>query len=170
MPVTHVRSTHTFEAVHTRDDDWEDVVRGWMADAEAPEEAIEGYMRQLRDGVKEAGLAAPWLMNAGDRGLSIISPLEFVKFFEDVAPTDVLGEVYGEMKRADEKGFDAKHDDSHNTAHFVKAVHFYLDPLAAEGNTLPDATKRAEFIKVAGIAISAVEKIDRAQDVGTFAV
>lgn len=164
-----IRPTDTFRAVHTSDSDWEDVLRGWLVAEGAPTEEVEGYMGKFREGVKAAGIARPWLINT-PRGIAIVAPQDFVSQFEDVAATDVLGEVFSEQKRAIEKGFDATHDDKHTTADFVSILRHYADPLATPGNTLPDAVKRHEFIKVAQVAISAVHKIDRANDVRTFAV
>lgn len=169
MPAITVRPTATSQAVFTGDDDWEDVVRGWMSAEGAPADAIDGYMAQFREGVEGAGLARPWLLST-EQGIGIANPTDFVKHFEDVAATDVLGEIFQEMKRHAEKGFDVTHDDGHNTAHFVEVIGFYLNPMGLPGNTLPDEIKRQEFIKAASVAVAAVNKIDRAKNVGTFAV
>lgn len=169
MPATTVRSTDTYEAIHTSDSDWQDVIRGWMSVHGAPPEQIEEYVGKFEAGVAEAGLARPWLINT-DRGIGIIAPHDFVKWYEDVAATDVLAEVFRELAGHADKGFDVKHDDSHPLPHFIQVIDFYLHPLAKPDNTLPDAVKRREFIKAASVAVAAVHKIDRAQDVGTFAV
>ena len=167
MPATTVRSTDTYEAIHTSESDWQDVIRGWMSGHGATPEQIEEYVSKFEAGVAEAGLARPWLINT-DRGIGIIAPHDFVKWYEDVAATDVLIEIFQEMKRHGLKGYGIAHDDAHDTAHFVEVIGFYLNPLGRKDNVLPDDTKRREFIKAASVAVAAVNKIDRAKDARTF--
>lgn len=169
MPAVTVRTTTTVQAVFTGDADWEDVVREWMIAEGAPDEAITGYMVQFREGVAQAGLARPWLVDT-PQGIGVIPPHEFANYFEDVAATDVLMEIFQEMAGHADKGYTLAHDDAHNTADFVGIIRHYIDPLATPGNTLPDAVRRHEFIKAASVAVQAVNKIDRAKDVRTFSV
>lgn len=168
MPATTVRSLETFQTVHTSDSDWQDVVRQWMATYGIEPELIDDLIADMGEKVKALG-HNPWLVLT-PQGIIPVDPATFSNGFEDIAATDVLNDIWMERQSHLTRGYDARHDDSHPTAHLVNLAVFRAGPIANATNTLPDAVKREELVKAASLIVAAIDKIDRAQAVRTFSV
>jgi len=164
MTQIHVRRIDsTVAAVHTSDEDWRDVVRGWVLDTGQieDEQQFGDFLRGIEK-VNATMTGQVWLLNS-PTGISVVEPAVFVDLFEDVNATEVLDEVWLERQGHKEKGYDAAHDDKHGLGHLLEQA---VSHLSHFGEAPTDEFIRGEIIVAASLLIAAVDQMDRGNSKG----
>lgn len=85
MPEIRVRSTTTYLAVHTADEDWREVVVSWVPEegGTVDESSMAAFFAAV-DAENEKIPGSFWLLRT-EHGIGLISPANFVSDYEDVA-------------------------------------------------------------------------------------
>lgn len=165
MPEVHMRRLDaTISAVHTTDDDWTQVLSGWLITNGADEAEVPTIVDSFAKAVNQEK-HRPWLLST-TQGIAMAPPELIARDYEDVAATDVLDDIYAERQTHPDRGYGWAHDDVHSLSHFTSEVSHRMQSM--ESTLYPtDAEKRRELVQAASILVAAIDKIDRAQKVRT---
>lgn len=119
MPAAIVRPIGALQAVHTSDDDFTEVLKGWLVAADIPEDRIDVFVTDLTGQLAtKFGKDKPWLVNHPE-GLAVVPAAQFANEYEDVNATSFLDDVWVERTNQIAK-YAPEHDDVQGLAHLFR--------------------------------------------------
>lgn len=122
------------------------------------DEAVRKGVIVDRDKVGELFNAlGKWLGDIGDGEaiVEMIEPVERMRLF---------GEIHDERKRQDEQWGGPEHDDTNTVGRWIHLIRDQATRVLVADMTIIDPTaarRRARFVKIAALAVAAIESIDR---------